>query len=983
MSLRLNWLKPMDGRPSGGGTSRLAVAALIAFILTAGGTGVGLAADPVTDANGNTVTNTNTKIKDINANITGKNNTVTDSSNAEIVGDNNTVTNIMEGRSDTVRSNDARIHGSGNVISGSRNQQVIGDNNKILGRDKGTVTDYGHPEGREENVSDLTIGRGNVLQGNDTYRNEWDSLKVIGNNNKADWGYDAYHAGGPSAGIVIGDNQNLDDIHDSIVIGSLAPSEQQEKRKDNDDLYTAGSNNIIIGYHTTNTQSGGIVIGNRSQGNGLYQTITGPRSIVGSSTGDPDSGAGTLSAIYGAFNKIEDAGGSSDRDIDGLGNSINGSLNVTSNARGTMIMGVGNTVSHAKGPDITGKDEDTAGATDYWLNSGLFGNDYYAQGADTVDGGNTLNISYDDTRDAWQHYMATSGGAVSVLGNSNSADYAIRSQILGTGNILQGSETNMSAYNTVSGFANTGTNVKRTAIVGTGNTLKNSEDNVVIGDYHNLENGKHNVILGSMASEEQQVTKKSKSVWATTDEHPDGTFEYTVTEQVPVKNNTSNIENAVMLGYNTDVQKNGGLALGAYSVAAIDKDEVGYDPSDGDHSTDITGVWKSTAAAVSIGDASNKFTRQITNLAAGTADTDAVNVAQLKAVASKVGLAMKLVAGDGISIVNKDGTYTISANIKGGSTPTDDVTVKPETPATGGEKTTDTPVTPADPGNTDNPSNGNGLIVTAETKPTKFGADSGEATSVKPGETLTIKGDTTNITTTASDHGIAVSLNKDIAVDSVTAGDTKMTSDGLTITGGPSVTRSGIDACGKKVTHVADGTVSSSSTDAVNGSQLYGVKQDITNVDNRVTNLAGDVTNLSGRVSNLDNRINKVGAGAAALAALHPLDFDPGDKWNFAVGYGNYRNANSVAVGAFYRPNEDTMFNVATNFGNGENMINAGVSFKVGKGSSYAGVSKAQLVAENQQLKENDALQDQKIQKQDQEIQELKKALEELKSRIK
>ena len=150
-----------------------------------------------------------------------------------------------------------------------------------------------------------------------------------------------------------------------------------------------------------------------------------------------------------------------------------------------------------------------------------------------------------------------------------------------------------------------------------------------------------------------------------------------------------------------------------------------------------------------------------------------------------------------------------------------------------------------------------------------------------------------------------------------------------------------------------------------------------------MTNLAGDVTNLNGRVSDLDNRVNKVGAGAAALAALHPLDFNPDDKWNFAVGYGNYRNANSVAVGAFYQPNENTMFNVATNFGNGENMINAGVSFKIGKGNSYAGISKAQLVAENQQLKENDALQDQKIQKQDQEIQELKKALEELKSRIK
>lgn len=327
-----------------GNFGKAAIAVIVAGLLTFGGVVYSpvLAADDtaaddtaVTDSNGNngnTVTNTDKKIKDINANITGKNNRVIDSSNAEIVGDNNTVTNKMEGRGDTVRSNDVRIHGSGNFISGSRNQQVIGDNNKIIARDRGTVTDYQHPEGREENVSDLTIGRGNVIQSNDTYRNEWDSLKVIGNNNRADGEWDGDHAGGPSAGIVIGDNQNLNGIQDTIVIGSLAPSEQQKKTEDNGDLYTAGSNNIIIGYHTTTTQNGGIVIGNRSQGSGVYQTIMGPRSIIGSVTGNPDSGAGTMASIYGAFNRIEDAGSSNDSglDIDGLGNSVNGSLNITS-----------------------------------------------------------------------------------------------------------------------------------------------------------------------------------------------------------------------------------------------------------------------------------------------------------------------------------------------------------------------------------------------------------------------------------------------------------------------------------------------------------------------------------------------------------------------------------------------------------------------------------------------------------------------------
>ncbi len=646
--------------------ARILAAALVAGGLTWGGVPeVSWAADntTVTDSNGNVVTNTDSKNKDINANITGKNNKVKDSSNAEIVGDGNTVTNEARGEDNSVRyvrSNDARIHGSGNTISASRNQQVIGDNNTIMGRDDGTVTDYQHPEGREPNVSDLTIGRGNFIRSTDTYRNEWDSLKVIGNNNRADFNIES--AGGPAAGIVIGDNQNIDGIKDSIVIGSLSPSEQQlspsgkpKGKKEIDDLYSVGFNSIIIGYHTKIKQYGeGIVVGNRSQGSGIYETIMGSRSIIGSDSSDPYSGSGAIASIYGAFNKIEDAGSSAESaaDVDGVGNSINGSLNITSSARGTMIMGVGNTVTHAKGPDILGTDEDTPGATGYWAASGLYGASYYAQGADTKAEGNNLNISFDEMRNSWQKYMETSGGAVSVFGNSNNVDYAIRSQILGTGNTINGSEKNVSAYNTVSGFANTGTNIKRSAIVGTGNTLKNGEDNVVIGDYHNLENGKHNVILGSMDYTEKQVTKQSKSTWAMTEEHSDGTFEYTVTEQNPVKNHQKDIKDAVMVGYNTDVTQNGGVALGADSVASTEAGIAGFDPqsrkhvnSDKDYST-----WVSTDAAVSVGGADRevkykdnegkeqvqivKSTRQITNVAAGKEDTDAVNVAQLKAISS-------------------------------------------------------------------------------------------------------------------------------------------------------------------------------------------------------------------------------------------------------------------------------------------------------------------------------------------------------------
>lgn len=654
--------------------ARILAAALVAGAMTWGGVPEVSWAEGDTTVNENTVTNTDKTITDINANITGKGNRVIDSSNAEIVGDSNTVTNEAKGEDNSVRyvrSNDARIHGSGNIISASRNQQVIGDNNQIIGRDDGTVTDYQHPEGREPNVSDLTIGRGNFIRSTDTYRNEWDSLKVIGNNNRADFKVES--AGGPAAGIVIGDNQNIDGIKDSIVIGSLSPDEQKEQVGEDgykSDKYTVGLNSVVVGYHATSSKDASTVIGNRSKVSGNYQTVTGLRSTIEGNYYNSfnllDGQSGNFASIYGSFNKIEDATGPDD--MDGVGNSINGSMNVTSNARGTMIMGVGNTVTHSKGEFLFPKDDDSGISTGDWLYVGAFTANDYALGRDIT--GDNLTYSADQVyaymRDAWQRYMETSGGAVSVLGNSNTSDYVIRSQILGTNNMLKGSEDNISSYNTISGFSNTGTNVKRTAIVGTGNNLTNGVDNVVIGDYHTLENGKHNVILGSMASEEKAVTKTAKAAWAATDDNPDGTYTYTVNEQVALKPNTKDIENAVMVGYNTDVTQNGGVALGADSVASTEAGKKGYDALGKKHakSDKDYAAWNATDAAVSVGGADReieydvldkdgkpetnkdgskktakqtvKSTRQITNLAAGTEDTDAVNVAQMKAAADAV-----------------------------------------------------------------------------------------------------------------------------------------------------------------------------------------------------------------------------------------------------------------------------------------------------------------------------------------------------------
>ena len=164
-----------------------------------------------------------------------------------------------------------------------------------------------------------------------------------------------------------------------------------------------------------------------------------------------------------------------------------------------------------------------------------------------------------------------------------------------------------------------------------------------------------------------------------------------------------------------------------------------------------------------------------------------------------------------------------------------------------------------------------------------------------------------------------------------------ISTEGLTIQdGGPSVTKGGIDGGNKQVTGVEAGEISSTSTDAVNGSQLFATNQQV----------AQNVQSIS----KLGNRINKVGAGAAALAALHPLDFDPDDKWDFAAGYGNYNGENAAAIGAYYRPNEDTMFSVGGSFGNGENMVNAGVSLKLGQGN-HVSTSKVAMAKEIKDLR--------------------------------
>ena len=1164
--------------------------------------------------------------------------------------------NLLNGYKNTgTNTEHLSVIGSDNTVENSKSQTVIGDSNKIIDRNAGTVS--GKQEERTKNVSDLVIGKGNKIEGNSTYMKGYESLTVIGNNNEMV---------NPGAGIVIGDNQKVGAIKESVVIGSMTP----EEKADSDIQQKHAS--VVVGYHAqSGTRDGGgmnVALGHGAKAYGWQETVTGIKSIVEAG----DSGFdGYLASVYGGLNTV--ASNKADQN-DGMANTVVGTLNKTEGANGALVFGAGNSVTHSFGTAPT--DENGNSMDQYWSDAILDGQGYV---------GGTGRLSHDEIRKAMGLSMATGGGSVVTMGNGNISDYAVHSQIIGSGNILTGTGNTPSINNTINGYGNTGTNVERISMMGTGNNMSGSTADVVIGDYHHMDGGKNNVILGSMATEKKTVEK----TYTMKDASGNVILEkkYKVTENVPIKSHTANISNAVMLGYNTDVEKDGGVALGADSVASVDKGIAGFDPSTDTASMDTSATWKATAAAVSVGKAATPtsvgtITRQITNVAAGTQDTDAVNVAQLKALKSAADAAKvhyysakstKTGAGSnydndgaeaedsivlGISSSSKGVNSTVLGNnnkltgVKNGRNNsivagqnlevegvhnavfgTDYNNYDHKLTKVFGEQNTVLGVgnlvgytaeqDPNDPtkwiytkkgsgsdqnvavGMT-NTANGGSVVVGTSSEAENLGTSVGHGNKVigsnngggqwglALGNYLTVKGEEavavgkdasatadwaiamgskssaeketamafgydshakvsggvalgswsvadtekgkvgydisgtdhsndttgvwkstaaavsvgkeatptstavtrqiTNVAAGAADtdavnvaqlkkavagaadgndtlvsgsNGLSLSgktlsmsvkdtagneVKGSVDLSSVADGNDKLVSDNnaLSLTGKTlsmsvkdtagnevkgsvdlsaiagqidtnttytmsgtqnadnttTITLKGSDGKENKVTVAtkdtrntvkagenvtldtaantfggteytvnvkADGKVEDGSTKIVSGNTVYHethVKNDgnyvkkensagdnltildkqVGNNTTNITNMGNTINNLNGKLGTLDNRINKVGAGAAALAALHPLDFNPDDKWDFAVGYGNYKDAHAVAVGAFYRPNEDTMLSVGGSLGGGENMVNAGLSVKLGQGNGVS-TSKVAMAKEIVDLK--------------------------------
>lgn len=1124
--------------------------------------------------------------------------------------------------------------------------------------------------------------------------------------------------------------------------GAIFDNEEFEKH------YTNKNNDGAKSYYAMAAGYGTYAAGDASTVIGSYSVIQNDKVKDGDDEDLFPQGATAVSVGSFNFNLNTPIKSSNDfsKWYSGTANSIVGQGNLTKDSNGVLIYGAGNKITNSYRGDVPINMLAASMNSDVYQNPESF-------------------------TDKVGEAVLQSGGQVMAIGGGNVADKAYMTQLMGVGNKVQGAditftppelqddEENYERYitafnsafnkqatrlNYVDGFYNNLTNAKNDYVIGmandiSGDDVSSNKSNIVIGDFHQMKNGSNNIILGS---QDGKLTQKRYNT--------DGTLG--TKESVNRFTHQEKLADAVMIGHNADVLKNGGVALGADSVASVDKDVVGYDPSGIDHSEDTTGVWKSKAAAVSVGDASKNITRQITNLAAGAQDTDAVNVAQLKAaqthfysvnstdekagnynndgakgknsLAAGVGalangsnsvaigtnatiqkdgnnsvaigtnakaqndalavgesasagnnsiaIGMNASAGysqnmalgyyanvakgvtnstalgygsqvtkrdilksdgnDGVISVGKSvgqsgekGMTRRIINVKAGVNDTDAVNVsqlKQQAQAattevmagtniasvTKNDKTSDghtiytvnakgttmsgdnnftITATPNDATNvtdykislkntiiigsgaessgaethpiTINGTDGviSGLINTTWDKNHDYSQSTKAATEaqlqnamkdaqkaaeandtdthVKAGEyavdtkhqvsmdivdkegkstgnkiTITdvakasdvgdvkkldadiqnadgkttvvdavnkvngkvgdlnysstkyvTKGDsvTTSIgkldeaiksaSEAAGKHTIVstkdanlsvdniakvgeaanyqISMNKDLNVDSVTAAnkiktkdlevtdsatigkvtinkDNKGTIGGLTnktwdaknITSGQAATEDQLQAATKNavnydgddsktvtlredttIQNVANTTIEEGSKNAVNAGTVYNetrvakdgnfVKQsntageNLAALDNQVTANTESIYHMNGRISDLDNRVNKVGAGAAALAALHPLDFDPDDKWDFAVGYGNYRNANSVALGAFYRPNEDTMFSLGTNFGNGENMFNAGLSFKIGQGGSGITTSKTAMAKKIESLENTVDQQDKKI----------------------
>ena len=643
------------------------------------------------------------------------------------------------------------------------------------------------------------------------------------------------------------------------------------------------SGGTMIGSHNYRGKIGDITVNTdtytekRKAGLGVYSTTIGTNSFTN----------GTVATTTGALNVISsnyDGTNSDTAGVKNFGATINGSLNSIESATaansysgiGNAVVGTANRTYNSNGSLIFGAgNEITNSITDI---------DADAITPSAFGGPSSVTKLSETVRNLVKDNK--SGGSTLAIGGGNKADYTQLTSMTGVNNTITGTAGNVAKLNNVTGY---------------NNTITNASNNIVMGNDHVI-TADNTIAIGGLSSSE-----------------------------------TRSVANTTTIGYDAKASVEGGVALGYKSNATVDKGAAGYDISTKAASTDTSSTWKATAAAVSVGDVANDVTRQITSVAAGTNDTDAVNVAQLKKVETK------------ISTVEAD--------------------AKKHTTVVAGDNTTVTSGT-----NT----NGGAEYKVAVNKDL---VDMNSVNFGKITDNVHARIDKDSASFFNGSEDIGISATEGIKIENRDSLEqAKFDKYGMYASEGSNTvyyTTNGISAGDQKINNVKAGVAD---TDAVNVSQLKRVQDQIAasssvttvtagdhikvtptvngnthdykvsladdiadQITNNTTNInknTNDIKNIKGNLSKIDKRVDKSVAGAAALAALHPLDFDPDAKWDFAAGYGHYRSGDAAAIGAFYRPNEDVQLSVGSTVGSDETVFNAGLSVKVG---AHSGVSRSRV----------------------------------------
>lgn len=845
---------------------------------------------------------------------------------SQLVGVGNTLT----GTSNAVSMYDM-INGYKNEVTNATNTSIIGSNNKAKDTKSTTVTG---------DNNDVT-GSGNHIIG--------DNHKVTGANN-----------------IIVGNNkeQKTHTGHDSVIIGNNA---------------SAGTDSLVMGNkaHAGNT---GIALGmNASAGDGQNLAIGYYANVSGAKN----------STALGYASKVEKRDILSSDGNDGVvsvGKSVGQSgeagitrriINVKAGVNDTDAVNV----SQLKGVETI--------ANKGWnLTTGGVPDATQVKPGDTVDFSGDTNIS-----------VSHKGTDVSIalkdtlmLGSNATDGYVTVDGVKGTvwaGHAVSAGNVNMDGDSgEITGLTNTTLNSKDFATTGRAATeeqlklVKNQADSAA-----------------TEASKHSKVVNGSNITVEETDQDGQKTYKVGLNKNLEGIESISNGDAKINLN-DTGVV----ISKGKDKTFSITDTGMGMSVIGDDYVTRSIMVGKNgTVISGGLSVAGSK----ITNVAAGSEDTDAVNVGQLKEAVEAGNTDTHIKAGEyGVGTDNKVNMQLVDKNGKDAGTVTitdvakasdvgdvnniasdiknqDGKTTVVDAVNNLNNKVGDLQYSKVEKGEIADGDSTTTAIGKLDQKLTDVAATAAKHTKVEGSSNITV----TNTAKEGEAANYKVELKKDIEVNtvnanSVTTGQTVMNKDGLKVGEKVSVTENGLkvgdkvsvtenavtagqtsisdagvkvgentyisdkglNANSNKITNVADGEENS---DAVNYGQL---KKSETTINNRIDGVENQVISNSNRINQLGDRVNKVGAGAAALAALHPLDFDPDDKWDFAAGYGNYNGENAAAIGAYYRPNEDTMLSVGGSFGNGENMVNAGVSLKLGQGN-HVSTSKVAMAKEIKDLR--------------------------------